>query len=155
MRSVLDTVEAFGVAPGRIMLEITESTAMEPADGNAAIVQALQERGVRVAIDDFGTGHSSLARLHQLSMTILKIDRSFVSDLPGDPAAAVLVSGIVGLTRNLGLEPLAEGIETEEQRHFLLEHGCEMGQGFLFSRPLPAELVPAYEPPAVTAPVQA
>jgi diguanylate cyclase (GGDEF)-like protein/PAS domain S-box-containing protein len=151
MRSVLDTVETFGVAPGRIMLEITESTAMEHADGNAAIVQALRERGVRVAIDDFGTGHSSLARLHQLSMTILKIDRSFISDLPGDPAAAVLVSGIVGLTRNLGLEPLAEGIETEGQRRFLLEHGCEMGQGFLFSRPLPAELVPAYEPPAVAA----
>jgi diguanylate cyclase (GGDEF)-like protein/PAS domain S-box-containing protein len=155
MRSVLDTVEKFGVAPGRLMLEITESTAMEHPEGNEAIVQALHDRGVRVAIDDFGTGHSSLARLHQLAMTILKIDRSFIRDLPGDPAAAVLVSGIVGLTRSLGLEPLAEGIETEHQRQFLLAHGCEMGQGYLFSRPVPPELVPAYEPPGVGAPLRA
>jgi diguanylate cyclase (GGDEF)-like protein/PAS domain S-box-containing protein len=155
MRSVLDTVEAFGVAPGRLMLEITESTAMEHPEGNEAIVQALHERGVRVAIDDFGTGHSSLARLHQLAMTILKIDRSFIRDLPGDRAAAVLVSGIVGLTRSLGLEPLAEGIETEHQRQFLLAHGCEMGQGYLFSRPVLAELVPAYEPPVIGAPLRA
>ena len=153
MRSVLDTVEAFGIAPGRLMLEITESTAMEHADGNEAIVQALHERGVRVAIDDFGTGHSSLARLHQLAMTTLKIDRSFIRDLPGDRGAAVLVSGIVALTRNLGLEPLAEGIETEHQRRFLVEHGCEMGQGYLFSRPVPAELIPAYAPPGACASV--
>ena len=155
MRSVLDTVETFGLAPGRLMLEITESTAMENPDGNEAIVEALYERGVRVAIDDFGTGHSSLARLHQLAMTILKIDRSFIRDLPSDRAAAVLVSGIVGLTRSLGLQPLAEGIETEDQRRFLLEHGCEMGQGYLFSPPVPAELVPAYRPPALRRPLRA
>ena len=155
MRSVLDTVEAFGVAPGQLMLEITESTAMEHSESNAAIVQVLHERGVRVAIDDFGTGHSSLARLHQLAMTILKIDRSFIRDLPADRSAAVLVSGIVGLTRSLGLEPLAEGIETEDQRQFLLAHGCEMGQGYLFSRPVPADLVPSYTAPGVSAPLRA
>jgi EAL domain-containing protein (putative c-di-GMP-specific phosphodiesterase class I) len=146
MESVLGIVESFGIAPGRLMLEITESTAMEHPDSNEAIVDALHARGVRVAIDDFGTGHSSLARLHQLAMTMLKIDRSFIRDLP-EPSAAVLVSGIVGLTRSLGLEPLAEGIETEAQRSFLLEHGCELGQGFLFSRALPAALVPAYRSP--------
>jgi EAL domain-containing protein (putative c-di-GMP-specific phosphodiesterase class I) len=79
-------------------------------------------------------------------MTMLKIDRSFIRDLP-EPSAAVLVSGIVGLTRSLGLQPLAEGIETEDQRRFLLEHGCELGQGFLFSRALPPALVPTYRPP--------
>jgi len=146
MESVLGIVESFGIAPGRLMLEITESTAMEHPDSNEAIVDALHARGVRVAIDDFGTGHSSLARLHQLAMTMLKIDRSFIRDLP-EPSAAVLVSGIVGLTRSLGLEPLAEGIETEAQRSFLLEHGCELGQGFLFSHALPAALVPAYRSP--------
>ena len=80
-------------------------------------------------------------------MTMLKIDRSFIPRPAQSPSAAVLVSGIVGLTRSLGLEPLAEGIETEAQRSFLLEHGCELGQGYLFSHALPAALVPAYRSP--------
>jgi EAL domain-containing protein (putative c-di-GMP-specific phosphodiesterase class I) len=102
------------------------------------IIAELHERGLRLAIDDFGTGHSSLARLNQMLVTTLKIDRSFVSDLPHDRSAAVLVSTIIQLAHNLGLHPLAEGIETEEQRRFLVEHNCALGQGFLFSRPVPA-----------------
>jgi EAL domain-containing protein (putative c-di-GMP-specific phosphodiesterase class I) len=76
-------------------------------------------------------------------VTTLKIDRSFISDLPHDASAAVLVSTIIQLARNLGLHPLAEGIETEEQRRFLVEHGCPLGQGFLFSRPVPAAEIQA------------
>jgi EAL domain-containing protein (putative c-di-GMP-specific phosphodiesterase class I) len=102
------------------------------------VLAELHERGLRLAIDDFGSGHSSLSRLNQMRVSILKIDRSFVGGLEDDAGTAVLTSSIVQLARNLGLEPLAEGIETEEQRRFLLAHGCELGQGFHFSRPVPA-----------------
>jgi diguanylate cyclase (GGDEF)-like protein/PAS domain S-box-containing protein len=151
MRSVLDTVETFGLSPRRLMIEITETAAMERPEGNEAIIEELRKRGVRVAIDDFGTGHSSLARLNQFAMTMLKIDRSFVRDVPIDEGASVLVAGIVQLTRSLGLEALAEGIETEEQRRFLLDQGCALGQGFLFSRPVPADQIAQYSPPPAIA----
>jgi EAL domain-containing protein (putative c-di-GMP-specific phosphodiesterase class I) len=105
------------------------------------IIAELHERGLRLAIDDFGTGHSSLSRLNQMLVTTLKIDRSFIADLPGDASSAVLVATIIQLAKNLGLHSLAEGIETEEQRRFLIDNGCALGQGFLFSRPVPAEQI--------------
>jgi len=103
----------------------------------------LHERGVRVAIDDFGTGHSSLERLSQMRVTTLKIDRSFVAAVPEDRRVSLLVATIVQLARNLGLEPLAEGVETEAQRRFLVEHGCLLGQGYYFSRAVPADQIAA------------
>jgi diguanylate cyclase (GGDEF)-like protein/PAS domain S-box-containing protein len=140
MRHVLTTIEAFGLNPDRLMIEITESAMMVETRLNMEPVLAeLHERGLRLAIDDFGSGHSSLSRLNQMWVSTLKIDRSFVQDLPYDPNSAVLVSSIIQLAQNLGLEPLAEGIETEEQRGFFLKHGCELGQGFHFSRPVPAD----------------
>jgi diguanylate cyclase (GGDEF)-like protein len=146
MRHVLSTIESFGLNPDRLMIEITESAMMIESRANMEPVLAeLHERGLRLAIDDFGSGHSSLSRLNQMRVSTLKIDRSFVQDLPGDPNSAVLVSSIIQLARNLGLDPLAEGIETEEQRAFFLEHGCELGQGFHFSRPVkPTELETLY-----------
>ncbi|MDX6546656.1 MAG: hypothetical protein QOG33_206, partial [Gaiellales bacterium] len=138
MRQVLATIERFGLSADRMMVEITESTVMADTLRSEPIIAELHERGLRLAIDDFGTGHSSLARLNQMLVTTLKIDRSFVSDLPHDRSAAVLVATIIQLAHNLGLHPLAEGIETEEQRRFLIEHNCPLGQGFLFSRPVPA-----------------
>jgi diguanylate cyclase (GGDEF)-like protein/PAS domain S-box-containing protein len=141
MRQVLATIERFGLSADRMMVEITESTVMADALRSEPIIAELHERGLRLAIDDFGTGHSSLARLNQMLVTTLKIDRSFIADLPGDPSAAVLVSTIIQLAHNLGLHPLAEGIETEEQRTFLVENGCQLGQGFLFSRAVPAEQI--------------
>jgi diguanylate cyclase (GGDEF)-like protein/PAS domain S-box-containing protein len=138
MRQVLATIERFGLSADRMMVEITESTVMADALRSEPIIAELHERGLRLAIDDFGTGHSSLSRLNQMLVTTLKIDRSFIADLPHDASAAVLVSTIIQLARNLGLHPLAEGIETEEQRRFLVEHGCPLGQGFLFSRAVPA-----------------
>jgi len=101
------------------------------------VLAEIHGRGLRVAIDDFGIGHSSLARLSQIAATTLKIDRSFVADLPDDHAR-VLVSTMIRMADGLGLQPLAEGIETEEQRAFLLELGCPLGQGYLFSKPAPA-----------------
>jgi EAL domain-containing protein (putative c-di-GMP-specific phosphodiesterase class I) len=138
MRHVLRTIEQFGLHAGRLMIEITESAIGEDGARIEPILNELHERGLRLAIDDFGTGHSSLSRLSQMMVTTLKIDRSFVHDLPVDTNAAHLVSAIIHLARNLGLEPLAEGIETEEQRAFLVAEGCTFGQGFLFSPAVPA-----------------
>jgi diguanylate cyclase (GGDEF)-like protein/PAS domain S-box-containing protein len=140
MRHVLTTIESYGLNPDRLMIEITESGMMgTDARGNMdSVVDELHDRGLRLAIDDFGSGHSSLSRLNQMRVSTLKIDRSFVQDLPDDPNSAVLVSSIIQLARNLGLDPLAEGIETEVQRDFFLAHGCELGQGFHFSRPVVA-----------------
>ncbi len=141
MREVLRTIESFGLAPDRMMIEITESAFMNAPQRNEPVLAELHRRGLQLAIDDFGTGHSSLARLSQMAVTTLKIDRSFVSDLPGDHGAGVLVSTIIKLAEGLGLQPMAEGIETEEQRAFLIEQGCRLGQGYLFSRPVPAERI--------------
>jgi diguanylate cyclase (GGDEF)-like protein/PAS domain S-box-containing protein len=138
MREVLRTIESFGLAPDRMMIEITESAFMNAPQRNEPVLAELHRRGLRLAIDDFGTGHSSLARLSQMTVTTLKIDRSFVSDIPTDHGAGVLVSSIIRLAEGLGLQPMAEGIETEEQLAFLIEHGCPLGQGYLFSRPVPA-----------------
>jgi diguanylate cyclase (GGDEF)-like protein/PAS domain S-box-containing protein len=143
MRQVLATIERFGLSADRMMVEITESTVMADALRSEPIIAELHERGLRLAIDDFGTGHSSLSRLNQMLVTTLKIDRSFISDLPDNKSSAVLVSTIIQLARNLGLHPLAEGIETEEQRRFLVDHGCPLGQGFLFSKAVPADQIMA------------
>jgi diguanylate cyclase (GGDEF)-like protein/PAS domain S-box-containing protein len=141
MRQVLATIERFGLSADRMMVEITESTMMADTLRSEPIIAELHERGLRLAIDDFGTGHSSLSRLNQMLVTTLKIDRSFISDLPQNASSAVLVATIVQLAKNLGLHALAEGIETEEQRRFLVEQGCPLGQGYLFSRPVPAEQI--------------
>ena len=144
MRHVLATIETFGLDPNRLMIEFTESAFVFDGRRSMEFVLAeLHERGLRLAIDDFGAGHSSLSRLNQMRVSMLKIDRSFVGGLEDDSGTAVLTASIVQLARNLGLEPLAEGIETEEQRRFLLAHGCELGQGFYFSRPVPASEIGA------------
>ncbi|HEX2376455.1 MAG TPA: EAL domain-containing protein [Gaiellales bacterium] len=141
MRHVLDTIDSFGLSPDRMMIEITESTVARETLHGAPILAEIHERGLRLAIDDFGIGESSLGRLQQMSVTTLKIDRSFVSGLPDDHGARVLVSGMIGLADGLGLQALAEGIETEAQRAFLIDHGCPLGQGYLFSPPVPAEQI--------------
>jgi diguanylate cyclase (GGDEF)-like protein/PAS domain S-box-containing protein len=138
MRHVLDTIDSFGLSPDRMMIEITESTVARESLHAAPILAELHERGLRLAIDDFGTGESSLGRLHQMSVTTLKIDRSFVAGVPADHNACVLVSGVIGLADGLGLQALAEGIETEAQRAFLVAHSCPLGQGYLFSPPVAA-----------------
>ncbi len=140
MGEVVETIESYGLPPDRMMIEITESAFMNAPHRNEPVLAEIHGRGLRVAIDDFGTGHSSLARLTQLAVTTLKIDRSFVANL-GQEQGRVMVTTMVGLARGLGLQPLAEGIETEEQRAFLLEQGCPLGQGYLFSKPAPAEAI--------------
>jgi diguanylate cyclase (GGDEF)-like protein len=133
--TVAEALAVTGLDPGRLVLEITESTAMAPNSFEQLL--ALRAAGVRLAIDDFGTGHSSLSRLAVLPVDTLKVDRSFVRDIPveGD---APLVRAMVAMAHSLGLGVVAEGIETERQRDYLTALGCEHGQGYLFSRPVPA-----------------
>ena len=127
-----------GMDPTRVTVEITESTAMTDPDRVVSILRELHDRGLKLAIDDFGTGYSSLARLKHMPVDILKIDRSFIRDVDMDRDAGSMVSAMISLANNLGMIPLAEGIETEGERAFLTDRGCTLGQGFHFSRPVPA-----------------
>ena len=118
------------------MVEITESAIMET--GAAAILRALKDLGVRLAMDDFGTGYSSLAHLRRFPLDVIKVDRSFVAGL-GDGQGSSIAGAIVSLAHALGLRTVAEGIEDDEQRRAVLALGCDVGQGFLFARPMPAD----------------
>jgi diguanylate cyclase (GGDEF)-like protein len=138
MRQVMSTIDAFGLNADRMMMEITEQAAMAPVADLEPVLLELHARGLRLAIDDFGTGHSSLGRLSQLQVNTLKIDRSFIADVASDHGASILVKSMIRLAHDLGLQCLAEGIETEEQLEFLIRRGCPLGQGFLFGRPVPA-----------------
>jgi diguanylate cyclase (GGDEF)-like protein/PAS domain S-box-containing protein len=138
MRQVMSTIDAFGLNADRMMMEITEQAAMAPVADLEPVLAELHARGLRLAIDDFGKGHSWLGRLSRLQVSTLKIDRSFIADVPDDRGTSVLVQTMIDLARSLGLQCLAEGIETEEQLEFLIRRGCPLGQGFLFGRPVPA-----------------
>jgi diguanylate cyclase (GGDEF)-like protein len=120
-------------------VEVTESDAVQNAEGTILAMRRIRQRGIRIAVDDFGTGYSSMAYLKRLPIDIVKIDRSFVSGLPDDGKDAVLCEMFLRLTQQFGLISLAEGIETEAQARWLLENGCMMGQGYLFAKPLPLE----------------
>ena len=132
-----------GMDPSRVTVEITESTAMTNPDRTLGILHELHARGLKLAIDDFGTGYSSLARLRYMPVDVLKIDRSFIRELDRDEQNASMVSAMVALASNLGMTSLAEGIETEAEWRALVERGCERGQGFYFSRPVPADEIVA------------
>jgi len=131
-----DALKSTGLAATNLELEITESTMMRSPDLSRHILQQLRTLGVKVAIDDFGTGYSSLSHLKLLPLTKLKIDRSFVSDIPRDANDVAITKAVIALGHSLTFEVLAEGIETPEQRTFLTRQGCHVGQGYLFARPL-------------------
>ena len=129
-----------GVDPRLLELEITESTAMRNAEETCATLLSLKALGVRIAIDDFGTGYSSLSYLKRFPIDSLKIDRSFVTDLPGNQDDATIAQAIITMAHALRLKVIAEGVESEAQLEFLTANGCDEIQGYYFSRPLPAEL---------------
>lgn len=133
-----------GADPRFIELEITESALMQPTDELTGHLTRLRELGLTLALDDFGTGYSSLAYLKRLPIARLKIDRSFVKDLPGDPEDAAIASATLSLARDLGLEVVAEGVETTAQRDYLVARGCHVLQGFLFAKPLDADTFEAW-----------
>ena len=140
---VLMRLQSAGVEPSRVTIEITESAAMSDPDRTQRVLRDLHDSGLHLAIDDFGTGYSSLSRLKYMPVNLLKIDRSFVKDIPEDGDAASIVRAIIQMGRSLGMTPLAEGIETEEQWRFLVDNGCVLGQGYLFSKPVPAAEIEA------------
>jgi diguanylate cyclase (GGDEF)-like protein/PAS domain S-box-containing protein len=125
--------------PSRLLeLEITESVAMQSPEQSIRTLYDLKKMGIRISLDDFGTGHSSLSYLKRFPIDTLKIDQSFVQDITSDPDTAAIVTAIVAMAHSLRLKVVAEGVEYEEQKNFLRRHGCDLMQGFLVTKPVPA-----------------
>jgi diguanylate cyclase (GGDEF)-like protein/PAS domain S-box-containing protein len=133
-----DALASSGIDPRTLELEITESLAMRDIEQTVRILREVKELGVRVAIDDFGVGHSSLNYLKTFPVDSVKIDRSFIRDLTTDPNDAEITSSIIGMAHRLGLNTVAEGVETAEQRTILETYGCDDIQGYLVQKPMPA-----------------
>ena len=138
LETVRDVLRDTGLAPERLILELTESLVMSDPVGAQAVLTDINELGVRLALDDFGTGYSSLAHLRRFPFDTVKVDRSFIMDLPHSAESVTIVEAVVALAHSLGKSVTAEGVETVEQRAFLHGLGCDSIQGFLVSRPVPA-----------------
>jgi EAL domain-containing protein (putative c-di-GMP-specific phosphodiesterase class I) len=139
VQDVLDALRDSGLAPDRLVLEITETVLMHDTAHSLSLLNALRERGVRIAMDDFGTGYSSLSYLRRFPFDKIKIDRSFVRDIENSPDAQAIVRAITGLGRSLGMATIVEGVETPAQLAAVCAEGCDEVQGFLFSVPGPAD----------------
>ena len=135
---VATTIAKHGIQPKQLELEITESAIMNDASEAIKLLEKFRELGVSLAIDDFGTGYSSLRYLKQFPVHTLKIDQAFVREIEPDSADAVIVRAIIGLCQHFNMKVVAEGIETEQQRDLLREFGAQIGQGYLFAKPMPA-----------------
>ncbi|MCU6434289.1 EAL domain-containing protein [Undibacterium sp. Jales W-56] len=139
VESFSEIVQRHGIDPTRLKIELTESTVLDNVDATTEKMHQLKKLGISFSMDDFGTGYSSLAYLQRLPLNQLKIDQSFVRDLNDDENDATIVRAIISLATNLGLSVIAEGVETQAQRSFLIEHNCYAFQGYLFSKPVPME----------------
>lgn len=138
IKQVEDTLRASNFDPRFLDLEITETVAMQNAEDSIGVMRQLKSMGVGLALDDFGTGYSSLAYLKRFPIDTLKIDKSFVRDIPEDANDLAIVSAIIAMSHALNLRVIAEGVETEPQWHFLRDCGAQLAQGYLFGRALPA-----------------
>lgn len=136
------TLHETGLAPCYLELELTESMLMHNTENAIAMLTALDAMGIDISIDDFGTGYSSLTYLKRLPIKALKIDKSFVSDIPGDLDDAAIASTIIVMAHNLDIRVIAEGVETPAQKDFLISHACDSMQGYLFSRPVEPDKIP-------------
>jgi diguanylate cyclase (GGDEF)-like protein len=141
---VAAALQESGLDGEHLEVEITESVLMEDTEATVNTLNGLKALGVRISVDDFGTGYSSLNYLKRFPIDTLKIDRSFVSDIPNDPDDAVITTAIIGLAHNLRRSVIAEGVETREQLNFLRENQCDEAQGYLFSKPLNVMQMTAY-----------
>jgi len=142
--NILGILREFDVPASALELEITEGSVMGNADAAVSLLNQLNQHGLSIAIDDFGTGYSSLNYLKRFPVSKLKIDRSFVMDIPGDPDDSAIAIAVIQLARSLGLKVVAEGVETAEQRQFLSDQGCDMLQGYWYSKPLDASSFEAF-----------
>ncbi|PKM43786.1 MAG: hypothetical protein CVV05_13065 [Gammaproteobacteria bacterium HGW-Gammaproteobacteria-1] len=142
--TVEDVLRESGLSPALLELEVTESIVMSNTVRAGHVMETLRGTGVHLAMDDFGTGYSSLVYLKRFPLDRLKIDKEFVRDIGVDPNDDAIVRTIIALAENLGLEAVAEGVETTVQRDFLQLHGCQLAQGYLYSRPLPVAELEAY-----------
>ncbi|WP_233563605.1 putative bifunctional diguanylate cyclase/phosphodiesterase [Micromonospora musae] len=141
---VRELLDEYGVPPQRLTLEITEAGVLDGTERPIPTLRRLREMGVRLSVDDFGTGDSSLAHLRRLPIHEVKVDRSFVQGMATDPGDLAIVNAVVTLSQQFGLAVVAEGVESELTLELLQDIGCEIGQGFLFSRPLPYERLEAW-----------
>jgi predicted signal transduction protein with EAL and GGDEF domain len=141
VRSVAHALEISGLRPTRLELEITESVLLDKTDANLAALHRLRDLGVRISLDDFGTGYSSLSYLRNFQFDKIKIDQSFVSLMSREAQSQAIVSAIAGLGESFGIATTAEGVETADQLEKLRAEGCTEAQGYLISRPVPAENV--------------
>jgi EAL domain-containing protein (putative c-di-GMP-specific phosphodiesterase class I) len=139
IKSIEDALRSVQYHPKTLEFEITESVAMHNAEDSIGIMRQLKSIGIALALDDFGTGYSSLAYLKRFPIDKLKIDRTFVRDIPDDANDLAIVSAIIAMAHALGLKVQAEGVETEAQMEFLRDCGCEYAQGYLFGRALPGD----------------
>lgn len=137
--TIAEALEESGLKAGRLALEITESIFLRDAKSVIETLQAIRKTGVRLFLDDFGTGYSSLSYLQQLPLNVVKIDRSFVKEMTQDSNAQAITDAIIAMAHSLKLQVIAEGVETQEQLDILKDRGCDMAQGFLFSKPLPVD----------------
>jgi EAL domain-containing protein (putative c-di-GMP-specific phosphodiesterase class I) len=135
---VRDVLAETGLEPRYLELELTETVLMEDSRSIADMLRELKDIGVLLALDDFGTGYSSLSYLKRFPIDTLKIDQSSVRDLSTDADDAGIVTAVIGMGKSLHMRVVAEGVETQEQLEFLQQHNCPVGQGFYFSRPVPA-----------------
>ncbi|SDK37192.1 EAL domain, c-di-GMP-specific phosphodiesterase class I (or its enzymatically inactive variant) [Methylophilus rhizosphaerae] len=139
VEDILHVLEETGLPPHRLVIELTESAFVQDDGHNASMMHRLKEAGVKLAIDDFGTGYSCLSYLRDIPGDYLKVDRSFVMELPGHNKAGAVIQAIVSLGKSLDYRIIAEGIENEAQASFLKQLGCDIAQGFLFAKPLEAD----------------
>jgi len=125
--------------PQWLEMEVTESQVMKNPEQTILKLHEISQLGIKISIDDFGTGYSSLSYLKRFPIDTLKIDRSFVKDIPGDEEDVAIVKAVIALARSLNLDVIAEGVETQEQKVFLVKNGCKKIQGYLYAKPMPAD----------------
>jgi diguanylate cyclase (GGDEF)-like protein len=152
LRDLDDVLRETGMPPHLLQLEITESMVIQNVDRGIRVLNAIQSRGVRLAIDDFGTGYSSMSLMKQFPIDTIKIDRSFVRDLAENEEDRAIATAIINMGKALGLTIVAEGVETREQDAFLRRSACDELQGYLFSKPVPANEIPPLLTPLVASP---
>jgi EAL domain-containing protein (putative c-di-GMP-specific phosphodiesterase class I) len=140
---VLELVQSHGLEPDELVVELTEQALAVDFDTAVEVVAELRRGGVSVAVDDYGTGYSSLRYLHRFDADVVKIDRSFVGNLAGSVHTQKIVRSVLHMAESLDLQSIGEGIETSAQMQIVRDLGCELGQGYLFSRPVPAERISA------------